>query len=125
MATGTIIVISDDRQEEMSLLSCATGARAEGLTVTNTEEALQPPFLVDHPWTFGLMRDGELAYTAKASYESWKQLKYLVNRGWSLIGNDLIILSGDLKDRDQLERVKNIWGLAQSFYSQEDVAGVA
>ena len=125
MATGTIIVISEDRQEEMSLLSCATGARAEGLTVTNTEEALQPPFLVDHPWTFGLMRDGELAYTAKASYESWKQLKYLVNRGWSLIGNDLIILSGDLKDRDQLEMVKNIWGIAQSFYAQEEVAEVA
>ena len=92
MAIGTIIVISEDRQEEMSLLSCATGARAEGLTVSNTEEALQPPFLVDHPWTFGLMRDGELAYTAKASYESWKQLKYLVDRGWSLIGNDLVIL---------------------------------
>jgi len=122
MATGTIIVISEGRQEEMSLLSCATGARAEGLTVTNTEEALQPPFLVDHPFTFGLMRDGELAYTAKASYESWKQLKYLVNRGWSIIGNDLIILSGELKEREQLERVKNIWGMAQSFYSQEDVA---
>lgn len=125
MAIGTIIVISEDRQEEMSLLSCATGARAEGLTVSNTEEALQPPFLVDHPWTFGLMRDGELAYTAKASYESWKQLKYLVDRGWSLIGNDLVILSGHLKDRDQLERAKNIWGLAQSFYSQEEVAEVA
>ena len=125
MAIGTIIVISEDRQEEMSLLSCATGARAEGLTVTNTEEALQPPFLVDHPFTFGLVRDGEIAYTAKASYATWKRLQYLVNRGWSLIGNDLIILSGDLKDRDQLEMVKNIWGIAQSFYAQEEVAGVA
>ena len=124
MAIGTIIVISEDRQEEMSLLSCATGARAEGLTVTNTEEALQPPFLVDHPFTFGLMRDGELAYTAKASYESWKQLKYLVNRGWSIIGNDLVILSGELKDREQLERVKNIWQIAQSFYAQPEVAEV-
>ena len=122
MATGTIIVISEDRQEEMSLLSCATGARAEGLTVTNTEEALQPPFLVDHPFTFGLVRDGEIAYTAKASYATWKRLQYLVNRGWSLIGNDLVILSGELKEREQLERVKNIWGMAQSFYSQEDVA---
>jgi hypothetical protein len=125
MAIGTIIVISEDRQEEMSLLSCATGARAEGLTVSNTEEALQPPFLVDHPWTFGLMRDGELAYTAKASYESWKQLKYLVDRGWSLIGNDLVILSGELKERDKLERVKNIWGLAKSVYSSDEVAEVA
>ena len=124
MATGTIIVISEGRQEEMSLLSCATGARAEGLTVTNTEEALQPPFLVDHPFTFGLMRDGELAYTAKASYESWKQLKYLVNRGWSIIGNDLVFLSGELKDREQLERVKNIWQIAKSFYAQPEVAEV-
>ena len=133
MATGTVILIYDEfessvepqRREEYELIHLAQETRAQGLTVGNTEVALQLPYEVDHPFTFPILRNGEPAYVGKASWQTYSQLTYLVNRGWSLIGNDLIILSGELKEQGQLERVKNILGMAQSFYSPEEVAEVA
>lgn len=130
MATGTIILIDapyessiePQRRIELSLIGCARQTRDLGYTIGNYDRAIQPPFDADHPFTFSILLDDEPRKVGKASYQDYCQLKYLVNRGWSLIGNDLVILPGELKERDQLERVKNIWGMAQSIYSQEDVA---
>lgn len=133
MAIGTVVIIDapyessiePQRRLELSLIGCARQTRDQGYTIGNCDKTLQMPYEVEHPFTFSVLLDDEPVKVGKASYQVYCQLKYLVNRGWTLIGNDLVILPGELKDLEQLERVKNIWGMAQSFYSQEEVAEVA
>lgn len=123
MATGTVIIIDapyessiePQRRIELSLIGCARQTRDQGYTIGNCDRALQPPYEVEHPFSFPILLDDEPRKVCKASYQVYSQLKYLVNRGWSIIGNDLVILPGELKDVAQLERVKNTLLLAQQL----------
>lgn len=114
MATGTVILIHDEfessvkeqHREKLGLIECAQKVRALGLIVGNKDTALQPPYEVEHPFTFHLYSEKGPFFTGKASGETYNKLQYLVNRGWSLIDYDLVIMSGERKETEQLERIR-------------------
>jgi len=115
MATGTIVVIYDEYEssikkqlrEEQDLIECANKIRSLGLMVGDKDIALQPPFEIEHPFTFPFYRrNAGPVYTGKASGKDYYHLQFLVNRGWALIGNELVILDGELKEVEQLEKLK-------------------